>query len=146
MSNALTWAAGIKAAGTVRASAGEGRIAMIHPDDIAGVATHALLAPTWEQQSLVITGPEALTYGEMAAQLAAVLGRPVAFEAISDEQARERLLATGMPAALADGLVGLWRSVREGIVSKVTDTVERVTGRKARTFESWARENVAAFR
>jgi hypothetical protein len=51
-----------------------------------------------------------------------------------------------MPAALADGLVGLWRSVREGIVSKVTDTVERVTGRKARTFESWARENAAAFR
>src|SRR5277367_6508030 len=37
MSNALGWAASIKPGGVVRAPTGDGRIAFIHPDDIAAV-------------------------------------------------------------------------------------------------------------
>jgi uncharacterized protein YbjT (DUF2867 family) len=145
MSNALTWARSIKTSGVVRASAGEGRIAMIHPDDIARVAAEVLRSPTWEGQTLALTGPQALTYGEMTAAIGAAIGKPVAFEALSDSQAREQLLALGLPPPLTEGLVALWRTVREGKVGRVTDSVERVTGRTALTFDHWARDHAAAF-
>lgn len=67
-------------------------------------------------------------------------------EAISDEAAHQQLLARGMPAAQAVALVGLWRSVREGRVAQVTDTIERVLGRKPISFEQWAEENAHVFR
>ena len=146
MTNALNWAHGIRAAGKIRASTGEGRIAMIHPDDLAEVAVAALTLPAFDGQTLELTGPRALTYAEMAELLGRALGKPVAFVPFSDADARQQLLGLGMPAEEADGLVELWRSVREGALSRVTDTVQRVLGRPARTFEAWVEENLAAFR
>jgi uncharacterized protein YbjT (DUF2867 family) len=145
MSNALAWAHGIKRDGVVRASTGGGRIAMIHPDDIAAVAVEALTSDRYDGQSLVITGPEALSYAEMTGKIAAELGRPLTFQAISDAEARQNLLAHGLSAELADALVMLWREVREGKVAIVTREVERVTGRPAIAFDTWVRENAAAF-
>jgi uncharacterized protein YbjT (DUF2867 family) len=144
MSNALSWAPAIAHDGVVRSSTGDGRIAMIHPADIAAVAATALLGG-WEEQALAITGPRALTYAEMVACLGDVLGRSLRFEAISDEAARARLGAR-LPDDVADALVGLWRSVREGQVAMTTGEVERVTGRTPRTFRQWCEENAAAFR
>jgi len=43
MSNLLAWATSIRAEGVVRASTGDGRRAFIHSDDIAAVATKALM-------------------------------------------------------------------------------------------------------
>jgi uncharacterized protein YbjT (DUF2867 family) len=146
MSNALEWARSIKAQRAVRASTGAGRIAMIHPDDIAEVSVSALASSAHEGRSLVITGPEALSYAEMVAKLAAAIDKPLVFEAISDESARANLFRFGLDPALIDALITLWSEVRRGLVSVVTDEVERVTGHAARSFEQWARENAAAFR
>lgn len=145
MSNALEWARSIKAQGVVRASTGEGRIAMIHPDDIADVALQALTTGAHEGRALAITGPVALSYAEMVAQLSAAIGKPLAFEAISDEHARANLLGFGLDRELADALILLWSEVRAGLLSVVTQEVERVTGHPARSFEQWAAENAAAF-
>ncbi len=146
MSNALEWARSIRADGAVRACTGEGRVAMIHPADVAAVAAAAILAPRFEGASLAITGPEALRYADMAAAIGAAIDRPVTFVPISDAEARERLLGLGMPTGVADALVGLWRAVREGRVATVTDTAQRVLGRAPISFAAWARENAAAFR
>jgi uncharacterized protein YbjT (DUF2867 family) len=146
MSNALAWASSIKAIGRVRASTGDGRIAMIHPDDIAAVAMQALSTRQHDGQSLAITGPEALTYTEMTNKLGAAIGRSLQFESITDEQARASLLDHGLTAELADALVVLWREVRDGQVATVTSQVERVTGQKPITFDDWAAQNAAAFR
>ena len=146
MSNALAWQAGIKAAGVVRASTGDGRIAMVHPDDLAAVAIAVLTAPAQGDRTLAVTGPAALTYAEMTALIGAAIGRPLTFVALSDAEARAGLAHTGMPPALIDALVTLWREVREGQVSVVTGDVERITGRPPTGFPRWAEENAAAFR
>jgi uncharacterized protein YbjT (DUF2867 family) len=145
MSNALAWAPSIKGGGVVRASTGDGRIAMIHPHDIADVAVAALTDEAYDGASLAITGPEALSYAEMVGAIATAIGRPLTFAPISDGQARERLLEHGLPPPVADALVGLWRAVRQGRIATVTDTVERVLGRGPLAFPAWARENASAF-
>ncbi|WLT30105.1 SDR family oxidoreductase [Geothrix sp. PMB-07] len=145
MSNALAWASSIQAEGAIRASTGEGRIAMIHDDDIAAMAVKALLSGA-HQTSWPITGPEALSYAEMAARIGGAIGKPLRFHPISDGEAFEGLCHKGLPPAVAEALVALWRAVREGHLATVTDTVERVLGRKPISFTRWALEHRSAFR
>ena len=146
MSNALAWAASIRAAGVVRASTGDGRIAMIHPDDLAAVAIAALTTGAPRGETLALTGPEALTYAEMTALIGTAIGRPLAFVSLSDAEAGANLERIGMPAAMVEALVTLWREVREGQVAVVTGDVERSIGRPPIAFRRWAEENAAAFR
>jgi uncharacterized protein YbjT (DUF2867 family) len=146
MSNALGWAPTIRSQSVLRCSTGEGKIAFIHPSDIADVATHALMAREHEGQSLVITGPEALSYGEMAARIGDVIGRSVRFESISDAAALKMALTRADTGAYAEALVDIWRAVREGRLSTVSDGVERIVGQKPISFERWVAENADSFR
>jgi uncharacterized protein YbjT (DUF2867 family) len=146
MSNALEWASSIKQEGVVRAPTGDGKIPFIHPDDISAVATAALAHPQYVGQSLAITGPEALTYSQMTTQIAAITGKPVTFEPISEERESEEMRRGGAPAPIIDAHMSIYRNIREGRMATVTDTVERVLGRKPRNFAQWVQENAVAFR
>jgi len=86
MSNAHGWSQSIRREGVLRSSTGGGKIAFIHPDDVAAVATAALTTRDHDGQALVITGPAALSYGEMAATIGRAIGKPVRFHEITDEQ------------------------------------------------------------
>jgi uncharacterized protein YbjT (DUF2867 family) len=146
MVNCLAWAPSIKAEGVVRAATGDGKIAFIHPDDIADVATKSLTTRNHDGESLVITGPEALSYAEMTTKVGVCIGRPLKFLPTSDEEARRASLARGLSRPYADALASIFRAIREGRLATVTDGVERVVGRKPIPFDRWAQENAAAFR
>jgi uncharacterized protein YbjT (DUF2867 family) len=145
MSNALSWSESIRRAGVLRSSTGRGKIAFIHPDDVAAVATASLTTRDYDGQSLVVTGREALSYGEMTVTIGRAIGKPIRFKEISDEQAYERTIEWAGQGAYVDALVGIWRAVREGRLDTVTDGVKRVTGREPIPFDQWATENAASF-
>jgi uncharacterized protein YbjT (DUF2867 family) len=140
MSNALSWAYSIKREGMLRTSTGHGKIAFIHPGDIADVAVKALSTRDHDGEALVITGPKALTYAEMASQIGKAIGKTLRFEEISDDEARP-----DFDGAYADALVDIWRAVREGRLATVTDGVQRALGREPATFGQWTKENAEAF-
>ncbi|NTX00489.1 NAD(P)H-binding protein [Myxococcus sp. CA040A] len=142
MSNVLGWADSIASEGVLRSSTGEGKIAFIHPDDIAEVVTRALTTREYVGESLVITGPEALSYGEMATRIGATLGKTVRFEPISDEEAQAGVGSGPYAAALVD----IWRAVREGRMALVNEGVERVLGRRPLSFDRWVVQHADAFR
>lgn len=141
MSNALSWAYTMKREGVLRTSTGRGKIAFIHPDDIADVAVNALTTRAHQGEALVITGRRALTYRAMASKIGAAIGKTVRLEGISDEDARP-----DFEPAYADALVDIWRAIREGRLATVTDGVQRMLGRKPVTFDRWVEENAGAFR
>jgi uncharacterized protein YbjT (DUF2867 family) len=146
MSNLLAWAPSIKAEGVVRASTGDGRRAFIHSDDIAAVAREALTTRAYDGQSLTITGPEALTFAEVTLKIATAIGRPLTFQPISDEKARERYSRVSGSAEETEAHVSLWRAIREGRLATVTNNVERILGRKPIALDQWLIENGEAFR
>jgi uncharacterized protein YbjT (DUF2867 family) len=146
MVNALWWARSIKAEGVVRSATGQGKIPFIHSDDIAEVTVRALTAPEYIGVSLPTTGPVALSYAEMAAKIGAAIGKPVGYESISDEEALKQQVAWGAAPPLVEARLSIFRAIREGRLAAVTDTVERVLGRPAKTFDDWAGENCGAFR
>jgi (4-alkanoyl-5-oxo-2,5-dihydrofuran-3-yl)methyl phosphate reductase len=146
MSNALEWTSSIKAEGVVRAPTGEGKIPFIHPDDIAAVAAEVLTTRKYLGDSLPITGPRALSYEEMTKQISAAIGKPLRFEAVSDEYERQEMTRGGAPAAIIDAHISIYSSIREGRLAKVTHNVESVLNRKPFSFAQWVQENAAAFR
>ncbi|QPC91809.1 NAD(P)H-binding protein [Mesorhizobium sp. INR15] len=145
MSNALSWSESIRRAGVLRSSTGGGKIAFIHPDDVAAVATVSLTTRDYDGQSLVVTGPESLSYGEMAATIGRAIGKSVGFEEISDRQAHAGTVQWAGAGPYVDALVDIWRAVREGRLDTVTDGVKWVTGREPIPFGQWAAENAVSF-
>ena len=145
MSNLLAWANSIKKEGIVRSSTGDGKRAFIHSDDIAAVATEALTTSNYLGQSLPITGPEALSFAEITATIATAIGKQLTFQPISDVEARQRYSAISASTEETEAHVSLWRAIREGRLATVTDTVERILGRKPIKLNQWLTENAAAF-
>jgi len=113
--------------------------------DLAAVAERVLTGPGHEGKTYDLTGPESLSYADVAATLPAVLGRPVRYVDVPPEAAKQSMLAAGMPGWNAAALVELYGVFAAGRHSRVTDDVERVLGRPPISFERFARENAAAF-
>ncbi len=145
MTNALYWARSIKAEGIVRTATGDGKIPFIHSVDIAEVAVKALTEPQYVGQSLPITGLEALSYADMTAMIGTAIGKALRFEDFSEEEARTQQIAWNAPPALVEARLSIFRAIGEGRLATVTETVERVLGRKPISFEQWVRENSGAF-
>lgn len=145
MSNMLQWAGMIKGQGTVYAPSGEGKVAPIDPYDIAGVAAVALTKPGHVGKAYQLTGPELLTAGEEVQILSRLLGKPLQYVDIPASVAADRMRQNGMPPVLVDALTELSLMLQKGEGAYHTDTVEQVTGRPARTFETWCRLHLAAF-
>jgi uncharacterized protein YbjT (DUF2867 family) len=114
-------------------ASGEARISHVDARDIAAVAARALTAPERHRgQAYVLTGPEAVTYDELAAAVSTALNRPIAHVSLPPEDLRAGMLAEGFPEPLADRLLDLERYFREGKASVISPDIERVTGRPAR--------------
>ncbi|HET9933794.1 MAG TPA: SDR family oxidoreductase [Polyangiaceae bacterium] len=145
MLNALGWAHSIRERRVLRTPTGQGKIAFIHEDDIADVAIAALTTRDYHDQSLIITGPEALSYGEMAAIIGGAIGKRVRFEQISDQQAYAGVVRWAGKGLYADAMIDIWRAVREGRLANVSDGVQRVLARKPISFHRWVEENANAF-
>lgn len=124
----------------------DGRVAFVDAQDIAAVALRALVDDEPHQAEHVITGPQALSYDDIAVTLSGVAGRRITHERVGREGVRDLMVDAGMPAGFAEMLAGLEDALREGAEDRVTDTVERVTGRPPRSFEAWAQAHAAAWR
>jgi uncharacterized protein YbjT (DUF2867 family) len=136
----------IKGQSAIIEPVGEARINHVDARDIAAVAARALTEAGHEGRAYTLSGPAALTYGEIAETLSSVLGRQTTYVPISDEDYRKGAVATGVPEVCAEALVDLARYYRTGAASSVTDDVKRVTGRDSIAFEHFARDHAAALR
>jgi uncharacterized protein YbjT (DUF2867 family) len=145
MSNLLAWAHSIKTEKIVRSSTADGRRPFIHSEDIAAVSLEALLSTNYVGQSLSITGPDSLTFGEATATIAEAIGEPLKYQVISDEEAGERYSKVSGSVEETEAHVALWRAIRGGRLGNVTHDVERILGRKPIRLTQWAAENAKSF-
>ncbi|MFF2144779.1 NAD(P)H-binding protein [Kitasatospora sp. NPDC058190] len=145
MSNALAWAGPIRATAVVEAPFAAGRVAVIDPADIAAVAARALTEDGHDGRAHLLTGPQALSPGEMVATLAEVLGLPLAFTEVSPAAARDTILGHGVSPEMADAITALRAASLEPFTATVTPTVEQLTGRPATTFRTWAERHRKEF-
>ena len=143
MSNAHRWQAQLDAGDTIRLPFASVPIALVDPADIGAVAATALTEAGHAGNSYRLSGPEALLPETQVAVLAAALGRPLAFEAQPDDEARAQMLEE-LPAEYVDAFFAFFS---EGTLDETTvwPTVPDILGRPAGTFAAWARANADRF-
>ena len=159
MSNTLRlWGPMIRAERVVRYITPDAVSVAVHEADIAAVGVVALLKDGHTGKAYDMTGPERITVRQQVAAISAALGEEIRFEEVSAQEAKEILTRQGGWAAEnADFLLGLEDYTPGAEMPQLTaeewdqmlqpiPTVEEVTGRPARTYAQWARENAESFR
>jgi uncharacterized protein YbjT (DUF2867 family) len=106
---------------------------------------HVLASDGHEGAKYVITGPESLTHNEIVGHIGEAIGRDVRWVEFPVEVALPQLTAAWGDAAFAAARLRAWASLVQS-PERLTDDVERVLGRPAQTFRSWAREHADDFR
>lgn len=142
-SNALRWRPQLQAGDVLRAPWPAVRIASIDPADIAAVAATVLTRPGYEGTAPALSGPQPLTPSEQVGTLARVLGRPLRYEPMTDEEARSQMEAD-TPASIIDAFFRFF-SGGEFDDAGVVDSVQEITAQHPRTFEQWAHDHAHAF-
>ncbi|MFM9282201.1 NmrA family NAD(P)-binding protein [Paenibacillus jiagnxiensis] len=139
-------AATIRNDGTMVTATGDGRVAFVDADDIAEVGVRALIDEQPHNRAHVITGPEALSYADVARIIGGAAGISVRHKPISVDELSTGFTKAGIPADYAAFLAGLDEGIRRGgVEDQVTDTVKRVTGRRPKSLADFVAKHTAVW-
>jgi uncharacterized protein YbjT (DUF2867 family) len=143
--NALIWAPQISSGDVVRWPYGRAARSLIHEDDVAAVAVEALTGEGHDEATYTLSGPAALTQVEQVRIIGEALHRALRWADLPVVAARAQLAAMFGDPAFADAALATWAAFVSH-PEPVTTTVERVTGRPARSFRTWAHDHADDFR
>lgn len=115
MYNMYSFTGMIRHAGIIAANyGGDDKIAWVHPNDIATVATEELIK-TGDTQKVIYVASDEKTANESAKIIGDAIGKPdLQWHLITDEEEKQNLLKHGVPENLATNIVDLYRSIHTG--------------------------------
>ena len=146
MQNFLRFGPSIAKEGRFVAPMGGCRFALVDVRDVARVAAAALTEDAYAGAAYVVSGPEALSYGEAAQSIGTAIGEEVAYEPAEPGAFRDDLVAErGLPRWRAEELAFIASAYGKGAGELITDVVRRVGGKPPRTFEEFAKEHADHF-
>jgi len=123
--------------GVIAGPAGDGRLAGVSRDDVGAAAAAVLAGDGHDGAIYELTGPEAFTLAEAADVLTEVTGRPVRYHAETEEEAYASRAHFGAPDFEVAGWVTSYTAVANGDLERVTDDVERLTGRRPQSLREF---------
>ena len=124
-------------------SAGDGRISYCARDDMAAAIAGGLASDAKESTTYTLTGPKPYTVAEVAALVTEVTGKPIEVVQLSDDALTEGMKANGLPEPIAKLLVSFDAATRAGDLGMVTDSVEKLSGRKSVSLKQFLEANKA---
>jgi uncharacterized protein YbjT (DUF2867 family) len=129
---------------------GDAKVSIIDVRDIAAVAVKALIEAGRNDRHngkvYTITGPEALSYYQIAKILSNVTGREISYVNLSEGDFRRSLKEAGVDDwFIFVVLLMLDSYYKKGIAAQITNSVEEVTGRKSITFSQFVNDHKQAF-
>jgi NAD(P)H dehydrogenase (quinone) len=124
--------------GAIRGPADEGRLAAILRDDIADAVAVILTQPgRHDGDAYDLTGSEAFTLGEAAAEMSRAWGRPIAFVDETLEEARASRASFGAPDWEVEAWISSYVAIANGELEQVSHDVERLTGHAPKTLREY---------
>jgi NAD(P)H dehydrogenase (quinone) len=114
--------------GVIAGPAGDGRFAAVARDDIADSVAALLTDEGHDAETYDLTGPEALTMAEAAAEISRATGREVVFRDETLEEAYATRSGYGAPDWEVAGWVTSYGAIAAGELAGVSDDVRRLSG------------------
>jgi NAD(P)H dehydrogenase (quinone) len=132
------------ATGEIVGSAGDGRVASAARADFAAAAVAVLTGGGHENTVHELTGDRAWGFPELAAEIAEVTGRPVAYRDRTPDEHRAHLEAAGTPAEVAGFVVALEQNIAAGLLAHTPGDLRALIGRPTTPIRSAITEALAA--
>ncbi len=146
MQNFLMLAPAIAQMNSFGSSAGIGQVGFVDTRDVASVAAEITASPAAHAgKTYLLTGPELLSYADVAAVLSKVLGRPIVFGERTRGEDKQEMISAGVPEQIAAMNAHAVSLIAEGDAAWLSEDVPRILGRPARSFEQFAADYAAAF-
>ncbi len=126
--------------------AGDGATSFVDARDVGEVAAVALTEPGHRNRAYDVTGPEALTYRQVAGVFSAVLDRGIEYADPSIPEFAWHMHRRGFDWPYVAVMVGIYTTARFGLADRVTDDASRVLGRDPRTLREYVADYADEFR
>ena len=130
--------------GVIVGPAGGGRVGALLRSDVAAAAVAVLTgvgegaaSSSHDGRTYDLTGREAFTLTEAAAEMSRLTGKRVAFRNESREEAYASRAGYGAPDWEVEGWVTSYEAIASGEMAPVTDTVRRLTGQEPATLSEY---------
>jgi NAD(P)H dehydrogenase (quinone) len=123
--------------GVIRGPADDGRLAAVLRDDIADAVAVLLTEPGHEGRAYDLTGPEAFTLADAAAEMSRAWGRPISFHDETLDEARASRSGFGAPDWEVEAWVSSYVAIANGELEAVSDGVERLTGHAPKSLREY---------
>ncbi|WP_299475821.1 ergot alkaloid biosynthesis protein [uncultured Roseibium sp.] len=124
---------------------GHGRVGFIDAADIAACAVALLTAPEIKNTDYILTGPEAVSYDDVAQILSLHLGRKIVHHSLTIDELAERHRKQGLPDDYAATLAAMDGSIAAGSEDRVTNSVLELTGRAPNSISEFVQKNLKAW-
>ncbi len=141
----LVSAAAIREHGRISMPAGRGRIAPTDLRDVGAVILKVLTEPGHANQSYDLTGPELLSFADIAARFSALLGRTIQYVDQPVPEFRARLASIRLAPWRIDAVCKELESIAAGVIDHTTDTIARLLGRPPLSLDQFIRDHRAVF-
>jgi NAD(P)H dehydrogenase (quinone) len=119
------------ATGVLAVPAGAAHTTPAAVDDLAEATAHVLVEPGHLGRTYELTGPDAITWTDLAALASTLAGKQLQYRPISDTEFRTQIVASGFPAAVIDELLALYAAFRQGWTSTPSNELSRLLHRPA---------------
>ncbi len=130
-------------AGVLAAPQAETKIPFIDLDDVADVALKALIEDRFTNEVLELTGPDLINFEEVVEEISKATGRDIQYIPVSIEEYAQMLREHQVPEDFVWLITYLFTNVLDGRNASTTNTIEKVLGRSAKSFSTFAREIAA---
>lgn len=131
--------------GTLTGSAPSGRNAFVDPRDVIAASTGAVLNRRPADETLTLTGPESLTYAEVAELFSTLLERPIAYRCMTVAEHLAALQDKGLSLAQARHRVSRDAATEAAGAIAINDNILRLAGRPAGDLGSYLEDHRCAF-
>lgn len=125
-------------------TAPDGVNALIDSEDVVDVVVEVLRDPSKRGGTHLLTGPQALTWTDVASAMSSVTGRTITYEAIPISERRDQLTSAGLAEWRVDLLLGIDELNRHSVYGIPNDRVRELTGRPPRRIDEFLRRHQGA--
>jgi uncharacterized protein YbjT (DUF2867 family) len=146
MQNLLALAPVIKQSGGFVMSAGDGQVGMIDARDVAATAAAiATEASVHAGHSYRLTGPDLITYNDVAKELSDALGHAIEYRRTTPTEHRAAMIKAGVPETVATSNAQAFGLIAEGDAAWLSEEVATITGTAPRPLRTFIADHIAAF-
>jgi NAD(P)H dehydrogenase (quinone) len=132
------------ASGQLIAATGQGGAPYVTREDCAQAAASALASSDTNSGTWNITGPDLITYAELAKLASELTGRPVTYAPVEPAERTAQLIAVGTPEPIAKMLVSGQMAIALGKMGMPTTAVKDLTGREPMSVRDFLSAHQAA--